>query len=96
MKTFKLKFPYALADGRELKEVTLRRGKVRELKPIQSAHAGDPFGMMLALLCLLSPDQLTPEDIEEMDIADFTMLQDYFRDIMGEAGRNQEAVGAAG
>lgn len=71
-----LKFPLKLADGRELTSLTLRRAKVRDLKQAMKVNekTEDQEIGLIAQLC-----GLLPEDLEEMDLADYRQLQDAFR-----------------
>lgn len=77
-----LKHPVTLATGKTLDRLTLRRPKVRDLKQAQRAH-DKPEEQELALLALLAG--LTPEDIEELDLADYKALQDAFRGMLDAA-----------
>lgn len=95
METIVLEYPFKLADGRELKQVSLRRPKVRELKAAQRAGTGAD-DHELALIALLSEEKLTPEDLEEMDLADYSVVQQTFRRMATRQPNNPKAVGAAG
>ncbi len=81
--TIALKHPVKLATGTTLERVTLRRAKVRDLKAAQrgSDKADEQELALLALLC-----GLTPEDLEELDLADYRALADAFRGMLDAAG----------
>lgn len=71
-----LKYPVKLAGGKELSKLSLRRAKVSDLKEAQ--RAGDkPDAQEVALLARLAG--LVPEDLLELDLADYKALQDAFR-----------------
>ena len=83
--TVKLQFPIGLADGRKLEEINLRRAKVRDMKTAQRATK-DQIEQEILLLATLSEERLTPEDIEELDAADYAKIQDAFQRMVGAAG----------
>lgn len=74
-----LKYPVTLATGKVIDKLSLRRPKVRDLKAVQRAHDKSEE-QELALLSLLAG--LTPEDIEELDLADYKSIQDTFRGML--------------
>lgn len=78
-----LKHPVKLATGALVERVTLRRAKVRDLKQAQRGH-DKPEDQELALLAMLCG--LTPEDLEELDLADYRALADQFRGMLDAAG----------
>lgn len=80
-----LQFPVTLADGRTIDAITLRRAKVRDLKTAQR-HGADQVEQEIMLLATLSEERLTPEDIEELDAADYAKLQTEFQRMVGAAG----------
>ena len=83
--TVKLQFPIGLADGRKLEEINLRRAKVRDMKTAQRATK-DQIEQEILLLATLSEERLTPEDIEELDAADYAKIQDAFQRMVGSTG----------
>lgn len=78
-----LKHPVRLATGQQLAKVTLRRPKVRDLKEAQRI-SDKPEEQELALIARLAG--LTPEDIEELDLADYKALADAFRAMLDSGG----------
>jgi hypothetical protein len=76
-----LKYPVKLATGQTLGKVTLRRPKVRDLKAAQRA-SDKPEEQELALIAMLAG--LTPEDIEELDLADYKAIADFFRGMLDQ------------
>lgn len=74
---FTLKHPYKTAAGVEIKTLTLRRPKVRDLKMAQ--RLGSEAEQELALLAAVCEQRLVPEDLEEMDLADYQGLTALFR-----------------
>jgi hypothetical protein len=75
----KLTYPVKLADGRTVAELTLRRPKVRDLKHAArySDKTEEQETALLAALC-----GLAPEDMDELDLADYRKLQDAFRGML--------------
>jgi hypothetical protein len=74
-----LKYPVQLASGKTLEKLTLRRAKVADLK--EAGRAGDrQEDQEIALLARLSG--LLPEDVLELDLADYKALQDAFRGLL--------------
>lgn len=78
-----LKHPVKLATGQTLAKVTLRRPKVRDLKQAQRV-SDKPEEQELALIAQLAG--LTPEDIEELDLADYKAIADSFRGMLDQGG----------
>ena len=72
----KLAYPVKLADGCTLAELTLRRPRVRDLKNA-ARYSDKTEEQETALLAALAG--LTPEDLDEFDLADYRALQDTFR-----------------
>ena len=89
----KLKFPFTTAAGKRIDVLTMRRAKVKDLKAAN--RFGDkPEDQEIALLAILT--DLTPEDVQEMDLADYTQLQSSFRRLVGSGEDVVAAAGAAG
>jgi hypothetical protein len=78
-----LKHPFKAATG-EVKSISLRRPKVRDLKDVQKLGLADAE-QELMLLARLTEEKLTPEDLEELDLADYAELQRQFREMVGGA-----------
>ncbi len=78
-----LKHPVKLATGKTLDKIILRRPKVRDLKAAQRAW-DKPEDQELALLAMLAG--ITPEDLEELDLADYKAVQEAFRGMLDPAG----------
>lgn len=90
---FKLKYPFTSGAGKLIAALTMRRAKVKDLK------AANRFGdeaedQEIALLAILT--NLTPEDVQEMDLADYTQLQNSFRRLMGVSSDAVADAGATG
>ena len=89
----KLKHPFTIATGKRIDVLTMRRAKVKDLKAAN--RFGDkPEDQEIALLAILT--DLTPEDVQEMDLADYTQLQSSFRRLVGSGEDVVAAAGAAG
>jgi len=80
---YTLKHPIKTAGGQAITALELRRAKVKDIK---SAHrfSDKESEQEIALLALLCTPALTPEDMEELDVADYRALQATFRDMVAE------------
>lgn len=69
----KLVFPFTSADGTEIKEITLRRAKVKDVRKAQDQgkSAADTEVILVSII-----SGLLPEDIEEIDIEDWNAIQE--------------------
>lgn len=74
-----LKYPVQLASGKALDKLTLRRAKVADLREASKGGASQE-DQEVALLARLSG--LLPEDVLELDLADYKALQDAFRSML--------------
>ena len=89
----KLEHPFTIATGKRIDVLTMRRAKVKDLKAAN--RFGDkPEDQEIALLAILT--DLTPEDVQEMDLADYTQLQGSFRRLVGSGEDVVADAGAAG
>jgi len=75
-----LKYPVQLASGKKVATLSLRRAKVADLREA-SRGSDKPDDQELALLARLTG--LLPEDLLELDLADYKVLQDAFRLMLG-------------
>ncbi|MFT8210560.1 phage tail assembly protein [Arsenophonus nasoniae] len=78
--TYPLRFPYPLANGEMLTQVTVRRLTVRDMKQVRK-QSQDPSD--LDELLVASMTGLLPEDLDKMDLADYQALHGRFRDFAG-------------
>lgn len=76
-----LKHPVKLATGQQIAKITLRRPKVRDLKQAQRV-SDKAEEQELALIAQLAG--LTPEDIEELDLADYKAIAESFRGMLDQ------------
>ena len=83
--TVTLQYPIKLADGRSVSALTLRRPKVRDLKNAQR-NGGGNADQEIALLAAITEEHLTPEDMEELDMADYGSVQAVFQKMVGAVG----------
>lgn len=74
-KEIKLKYPVRLATGEMLEKLTLRRPKVGDIRAV--AGLATDAEQELAIMARISG--LVPEDLDELDIADYKALQEFFR-----------------
>ena len=74
-----LKYPVQLASGKALDKIVLRRAKVADLREASRGGASQE-DQEVALLARLSG--LLPEDVLELDLADYKALQDAFRSML--------------
>lgn len=73
----KLKYPVRLATGEMLEKLTLRRPKVGDIRAV--AGLATDAEQELAIMARISG--LVPEDLDELDIADYKALQEFFRNV---------------
>jgi hypothetical protein len=90
----KLKYPFTTASGQKIEAVTIRRLKVRDIKAISEQADGKPA--QLELLGVARMANLIPEDLEEMDAADYQVLKDRFLDVLGITGNTVGGSDTAG
>ena len=90
----KLKFPFVTPSGQKIESVTIRRLKVRDIKSISDQADGKPA--QLELLGVARMAGLIPEDLDEMDAADYQVLKDRFLDVPGITGNGLDGSSAAG
>lgn len=90
----KLKFPFTTPTGQKIEAVTIRRLKVRDIKAISEQSGGNPA--QLELLGVARMAGLIPEDMDEMDAADYQVLKERFLDVLGITGNAVDGSGAAG
>ena len=83
--TVTLQYPIKMADGRSVSALTLRRPKVRDLKNAQR-NGGGNADQEIALLAAITMEHLTPEDMEELDMADYGNVQAVFQKMVGAVG----------
>lgn len=74
-----LKYAVQLASGKALDKIVLRRAKVADLREA-SRGSDSQEDQEVALLARLSG--LLPEDVLELDLADYKALQDAFRGML--------------
>jgi hypothetical protein len=67
-----------LPDGTVVKNIVLRSPKVRDLKLAQRG-GGTEADQEIRLMASLCEPPMTPEDMEEMGLADFRKLQAAFQ-----------------
>lgn len=72
-----LAFPLMTPSG-EIKTVTFRRGKAKDMVAAQRIES-DSARRELVLMSILSEEKLTPEDLEELDLADMAEVQEAFQ-----------------
>lgn len=94
--TFKLSYPFTIAAGTRIEQVELKRLTVKDLKQVRkiSKNPADWDEPLIA-----RSTGLLPEDLDNMDLADYLQLQKRFQLItgMGESDKGADAgAGAAG
>jgi hypothetical protein len=78
MKTIKLDYPIK-ADGREVKELTMRRPKVKDQLLSDRAGASDAEKELTLFAHLTA---LAPADLHELDMTDYIKLQEAYRSFL--------------
>ena len=72
-----LDFPIKDGQGNEIKVLNIRRAKVKDLRRMQQKeNAAEQEGFLVAQLT-----GLVPEDIDELDIADYAKVQQALTDM---------------
>lgn len=65
--TVKLDYPIKDGQGNEIKELKIRRAKAKDIRKMRGSTEAEQSISLLAMLT-----GLVPEDIDELDVADFT------------------------
>ncbi len=73
--TIKLKFPVT-ADGTEIKQLQMRRAKVRDMRAAEKASGGSASSMEIHLFANLC--EVAPAVMDEIDMADYTKIQETY------------------
>ncbi len=71
----KLKFPITNGLGEKVETITLRRGVLKDLKLAQRNAAGVATDVDTWLVSILAKEQLVFEDVERLDLADWSEVQ---------------------
>jgi len=74
-----LAFPLKTPSG-DVSEITFRRGKAKDMVQAQRLEP-DAARRELVLMSMLSEEKLTPEDLEELDLADMADVQEAFQSL---------------
>lgn len=80
--TITLQYPTTLPDHRVISALTMRRPKVNDLRAAQRQAQTDA-DREVTLVAMLTDEKLTPEDIGELDLADYAQVQATFRGFQG-------------
>ena len=78
-----LKHPITTPTGQTITTLEVRRAKVKDIKDAHR-YSDKEAEQEIALLAKLCTPTLTPEDIEELDVADYRALQGIFRGMVAE------------
>ncbi len=78
MTKIELKHPITV-DGAEVNELTLRRPKVRDIERLDKVSG--EMAKMVTLVADLA--ELTPDQVRELDIEDFTAVSEQLADFLG-------------
>ncbi len=70
-----LKFPITNGVGEKVTAITLRRGVLKDLKQAQRNAEGVSQDVDTWLVCILAKEQLQFEDVERLDLADWSRVQ---------------------
>ncbi|CAM2177595.1 hypothetical protein WT01_26675 [Burkholderia cepacia] len=91
--TVKLNYPIKL-NGVECDSFTLRRPKVRDMRGAQKLAPNDAEQQELILFATLA--DVGPDDIEEMDMADYERVQDAYYSFRSVRQAGQKDAQGAG
>ena len=90
-----LQYPFTTAAGQKVSAVTIRRLKVKDLKAIGEQSGGNE--VLLELNGVARMCGLVPEDLDEMDAADYQVVKARFLEFVGVTGKplgGEEPAGA--
>lgn len=93
---FTLKYPFTTAPGEKISQLTLKRLTVKDLKQVKKTHK-DPTDWDEPLISRSTG--LLPEDLDNMDLADYLELQTRFQQITGlgkQPDGDDKGAGTAG
>lgn len=91
--TFKLSYPFTTAAGTRIELVELKRLTVKDLKQVRKISKNPADWDEPLIACSTG---LLPEDLDNMDLADYLQLQKRFQLITGMGESNQGADAGAG
>ncbi|HBB9614288.1 phage tail assembly protein [Escherichia coli] len=94
--TFTLSYPFTTAAGTRIEQIELKRLTVKDLKQVRKINK-DPADWDEPLIARSTG--ILPEDLDNMDLADYMELQKRFQKITGldKSDKNADAgAGAAG
>ena len=77
----KLKFPFTAPSGQHIEALDTRRLKVKDIKYISRQAGGDEAQMETLGVALMAA--MIPEDLDEMDAADYQVLKGRFLEVLG-------------
>ena len=80
IREIKLKEPINI-DGHTVETIKIRSPKVKDIKDAMLAAKDDPMEGEIALIAKLS--ELTIEQVEEMEMANYVLLQEAVSDFLG-------------
>lgn len=93
---FKLQYPFTAPSGQHIKALQLTRLKVKDMRAARRL-SDKPEDWDEPLLAAMTG--LVPEDLAELDLADYQALQKRFQHMLGLGGESATTVagdGAAG
>lgn len=73
-----LEVPLKTPNG-EIKTITFRRGQAKDMLAAQRIEPQDSARRELVLMSMLIVETVTPEDLEELDLADMAEVQAAFQ-----------------
>nr|CGY19180.1 FluMu_gp41 Mu-like prophage FluMu protein gp41 [Salmonella enterica subsp. enterica serovar Typhi] len=94
--TFTLSYPFTTAAGTRIEQIELKRLTVKDLKQVRKINK-DPADWDEPLIARSTG--ILPEDLDNMDLADYMELQKRFQKIagLGKSDKNTDAgAGPAG
>lgn len=90
---FVLQFPFTTAAGNSISQLALKRLTVKDLKQVKKIHK-DPADWDEPLISRSTG--LLPEDLDNMDLADYLELQTRFQKITGLGKKSDGDTKGAG
>ncbi|MFB6349512.1 phage tail assembly protein [Moraxella marmotae] len=80
--TIKLQFPITDGNGNEVGEVILRRPKVKDLRQVANQSKDNQPSVELEVQMISRLTGLLPEDVDALDMADYTKIQEQAQAMM--------------
>ncbi|WFF39594.1 phage tail assembly protein [Moraxella nasibovis] len=84
--SIQLDYPITDGHGKQITEITIRRPKVKDLRKVAHESKGreDTPSIEMEISMLSRLTDLLPEDLDALDMADYTKIQEKAQEMMGK------------